>query len=275
MAPQLRHTSPRAGLGGDGSAGVESAGRSSGAVRVMRRLPPHLPRAGPSSRAGRNWHLRCSVRAVVAGASSGRVPLPLWMSGTPRLYPVRRAVAPQSGCARGRAASSTPTSTARWSARAGRSGTPPDGELTDGTRRRRCSSCTGPASRWCWSAGAPTRRSWRPAGSSPRTAPSPSWARWSSWDGGRETHLLTGELPAEFAGRTPMEVMADLGVVEALLGGTAGPAGVARALARHARPPTPCSAAGSTRSPSTPGWPSAAGLADPQGQRRDAPRRRG
>ncbi|MCW2582891.1 MAG: putative hydrolase [Klenkia sp.] len=38
-----------------------------------------------------------------------------------------------------------------------------------------------------------------------------------SWDGGRETHLLTGDLPAEFAGRTPMDVMADLGVVEALV----------------------------------------------------------
>ncbi len=32
-----------------------------------------------------------------------------------------------------------------------------------------------------------------------------------------ETHLLPGELPAEFGGRTPMEVMAELGVVEKLL----------------------------------------------------------
>ncbi|MPQ99275.1 HAD hydrolase family protein [Modestobacter sp. I12A-02628] len=38
-----------------------------------------------------------------------------------------------------------------------------------------------------------------------------------SWDGGRETHLLTGDLPAEHAGRTPMSVMASLGVVEELL----------------------------------------------------------
>jgi hydroxymethylpyrimidine pyrophosphatase-like HAD family hydrolase len=37
-----------------------------------------------------------------------------------------------------------------------------------------------------------------------------------SWRGGRETHLLTGELPAEHAGRAPVDVMAQLGVVEAL-----------------------------------------------------------
>jgi hydroxymethylpyrimidine pyrophosphatase-like HAD family hydrolase len=36
-----------------------------------------------------------------------------------------------------------------------------------------------------------------------------------SW--GRETHLLTGELPAEHAGRAPLEVMGELGVVEELL----------------------------------------------------------
>lgn len=38
-----------------------------------------------------------------------------------------------------------------------------------------------------------------------------------SWDGGRETHLLTGALPEEHAGRTPMDVLASLGVVDALL----------------------------------------------------------
>jgi hypothetical protein len=38
-----------------------------------------------------------------------------------------------------------------------------------------------------------------------------------SWAGGRETHLLTGELPERFAGRTPMSVMAELGVVEQLV----------------------------------------------------------
>ncbi len=38
-----------------------------------------------------------------------------------------------------------------------------------------------------------------------------------SWGGGRRTHRLTGELPAEHAGRTPMEVMASLGVVEELI----------------------------------------------------------
>ncbi len=38
-----------------------------------------------------------------------------------------------------------------------------------------------------------------------------------SWAGGRESHLLTGELPGEFAGRAPVEVMAELGVVDALV----------------------------------------------------------
>jgi hydroxymethylpyrimidine pyrophosphatase-like HAD family hydrolase len=38
-----------------------------------------------------------------------------------------------------------------------------------------------------------------------------------SWDGGRRTHLLPGDLPAEYADRTPMSVMAELGVVEQLM----------------------------------------------------------
>jgi hypothetical protein len=38
-----------------------------------------------------------------------------------------------------------------------------------------------------------------------------------SWAGGRETHLLTGALPGRFAGRTPMSVMTELGVVEELI----------------------------------------------------------
>jgi len=38
-----------------------------------------------------------------------------------------------------------------------------------------------------------------------------------SWDAGRGTHLMSGELPAEHAGRTPMAVMAELGVVERLM----------------------------------------------------------
>ncbi len=38
-----------------------------------------------------------------------------------------------------------------------------------------------------------------------------------SWDGGRGTHRFTGELPAGHDGRTPMEVMASLGVVEELM----------------------------------------------------------
>ncbi len=38
-----------------------------------------------------------------------------------------------------------------------------------------------------------------------------------SWDAGRQNHRFTGELPAEHAGRTPMEIMASLGIVEQLL----------------------------------------------------------
>jgi hypothetical protein len=38
-----------------------------------------------------------------------------------------------------------------------------------------------------------------------------------TWDVGRSTHRLTGELPEEYAGRTPMEVMAELGIVERLI----------------------------------------------------------
>ena len=38
-----------------------------------------------------------------------------------------------------------------------------------------------------------------------------------SWSRGWETQLLPGELPARYAGRTPMDVMTELGVVERLL----------------------------------------------------------
>jgi hypothetical protein len=38
-----------------------------------------------------------------------------------------------------------------------------------------------------------------------------------AWSGGWETQLLTGELPARFTGRAPLEVMTELGVVDALL----------------------------------------------------------
>jgi hydroxymethylpyrimidine pyrophosphatase-like HAD family hydrolase len=38
-----------------------------------------------------------------------------------------------------------------------------------------------------------------------------------SWNGGRETHLLPGGMPAEHAGRTPVSVMEELGVVERLI----------------------------------------------------------
>ena len=38
-----------------------------------------------------------------------------------------------------------------------------------------------------------------------------------AWDSGRSTHRLPGALPAAYDGRTPMEVMAELGVVEELM----------------------------------------------------------
>jgi hypothetical protein len=38
-----------------------------------------------------------------------------------------------------------------------------------------------------------------------------------AWDAGRGIHRLSGELPARYAGRTPMDVMAELGVVERLI----------------------------------------------------------
>src|SRR3954470_19281369 len=37
-----------------------------------------------------------------------------------------------------------------------------------------------------------------------------------AWDGGRSVHRLAGDFPAEYAGRTPMEVMTEAGVVEEL-----------------------------------------------------------
>ncbi len=43
-----------------------------------------------------------------------------------------------------------------------------------------------------------------------------------SWDGGRNVHRLPGELPPEFAGRTPMAVMAELGVVDRLIADNPG-----------------------------------------------------
>lgn len=38
-----------------------------------------------------------------------------------------------------------------------------------------------------------------------------------AWDAGRGTHRLRGELPAEFGDRSPMSVMAELGVVDRLI----------------------------------------------------------
>ena len=75
VAPQLRHTRPRAGLGGMGHR-LESAWAEPGAVRVMRRLPPHLPRIGPSSRAGRNWHLPRAQRCAGGGCRGFIGPCP-------------------------------------------------------------------------------------------------------------------------------------------------------------------------------------------------------
>ncbi len=43
-----------------------------------------------------------------------------------------------------------------------------------------------------------------------------------SWDAGRSTQLLTGELPERYTGRTPMDVLVELGVVEALVAEHAG-----------------------------------------------------
>jgi hydroxymethylpyrimidine pyrophosphatase-like HAD family hydrolase len=37
-----------------------------------------------------------------------------------------------------------------------------------------------------------------------------------SWDGGRRTQLLPGELPERYAGRPPLDVMTELGIVERL-----------------------------------------------------------
>ncbi|SFE13215.1 HAD family hydrolase [Blastococcus tunisiensis] len=38
-----------------------------------------------------------------------------------------------------------------------------------------------------------------------------------AWDAGRNRHRLPGELPERYAGRTPMDVMAELGIVEELI----------------------------------------------------------
>lgn len=42
------------------------------------------------------------------------------------------------------------------------------------------------------------------------------------WDAGRGLHRLTGDLPATYAGRAPMDVMAELGIVEELIAAHAG-----------------------------------------------------
>src|SRR4051812_50002141 len=106
VAPQLRQTRPFAGLG---TTVVFEA------VMVMRRLPPHLPRVGPSSRAGRNWHLP----ALTSGGCRGFIgpcpsaPLDEWnaVDSTRRLPPAR--------CRLGRA---HPSSAPPRSGRRGRGG---------------------------------------------------------------------------------------------------------------------------------------------------------
>src|SRR4051812_45698660 len=89
VAPQLRQTRPFAGLGTTVVL----------AVRVMRRLPPHLPRGGPSSRAGRNWHLP----ALASGGCRGFIgpcpsaPLDEWNGedSTGRFHPPVSAGGPR------------------------------------------------------------------------------------------------------------------------------------------------------------------------------------
>jgi hydroxymethylpyrimidine pyrophosphatase-like HAD family hydrolase len=43
-----------------------------------------------------------------------------------------------------------------------------------------------------------------------------------AWDSGRGIHRLSGELPVEYAGRTPVDVMTELGVVERLMADNPG-----------------------------------------------------
>src|SRR4051794_22166079 len=75
-----------------------------------------------------------------------------------------------------------------------------------------------------------------------------------SWDGARETRMLPGEMPADYDGRAPLEVMTELGVVERLFAEHPGSwSGTRPGTPRT--PPTRCCAAGWIRSPSTPGWP--------------------
>ena len=77
----------------------------------------------------------------------------------------------------------------------------------------------------------------------------------SGWGFGQSTHRLRGALPVEYGARTPMAVMAELGVVDELIAAHAG------RLEWHApwhasTRPTRCCAAASTRSRWTPGSPS-------------------
>src|SRR5689334_4252455 len=224
VAPQLRQTSPRAGFGGVGPPAVESAWVAApalvvfGAVRVMRRLPPHLPRVGPSSRAGRNWHLPAgasSRRSAVAGASSGRVPLPLWMSGTGTTVPSGRSALPagQDGPVTARIVYTDLDGTmvgprgSFWHT-AGR-------ELTDGPAAallelHRAGVTLVLVSGRTFEQVVEAARIFAADGAIAELGAT------IAWDGGRELHRLGGELPDEYTGRTPMAVMAELGVVERL-----------------------------------------------------------
>src|SRR4051794_22864862 len=220
VAPQLRQTSPRAGFGGVGPPAVESAWVEPGAVRGMRRLPPHLPRVGPSSRAGRNWHLPAgasSRRSAVAGASSGRVPLPLWMSGTGTTVPSGRSAltAGQDGPVTARIVYTDLDGTmvgprgSFWHT-AGRDLTAaPAAALLD---LHRSGAALVLVSGRTFEQVVEAARIFAADGAIAELGSV------VSWDGGRGVHRLTGELPPEYAGRTPMDVMAELGVVEDLLG---------------------------------------------------------
>ena len=146
------------GTGRERPPAVESACAEPGAVRVMRRLPPHLSRVGPSSRAGRNWHLppAKNSQAAVAGASSGRVPLPLWMSGTPSTVPSPCRV-PRAG--QDVAVSTRIVYTDLDGTMVGPRGSfwhTADRQLTRLPRDRAGRAAPGRRSRWCWSAAAPT-----------------------------------------------------------------------------------------------------------------------
>ena len=237
----------------------------------MRRLPPHLPRAGPSSRAGRNWHLPLAQTARGGGCRGFIGPCPS--------APLDEWNAADSTQCRGprplRAGQDVRCDRPDRLHRPRRHDGRPAGLVL---AHRRAGLTDGPAAALLelHRAGVPlvlvSGRTHEQVVEAARIFAADGAIAELGATGQRgrpREHPRPGELPAEFGGRTPMAVMAELGVVEELIAAAPRPAGVARALAHHPRRPTPCCAAGWTRSPSTPGWPSAAGLADAEGQRRD------